>query len=473
MKQLATSIALLGFFPLVSACVDIEDDAALATESVSQEVISSELLSRGYGWGGQATGGAGGFHYVVTSTADDGSCGTLRYGVGLPGAKWITFDPQVFPASTKRSIWLASPLQVPSDTTIDGRGSWVSLRRAYRDDNVWWKLHGDPQTGTYECNMIEGADNKGPVVDIRGATNVILTNLDFYKTYPLGTVYYDDGDTDEIADDGWKNLDTVSAEQIDAQCYDDVVAIQFGSSEVWIDHSDFTHCGDECISVRAPNGDTASEVTISNNYFVNAWKAILLGAPKDMGAPDRMRILASVYQNRFVGVKYRQPRVEAAAAHIYNNLYEDWHGTAIHAHATASQELYEDRPDITAVRTRAMVEHNVFRAVTQTTGTTDVIHQAVRSVPIAVDAVLWSRSNRCTSNTTCANTSSFPSCSSPPWYFRCDAEHRGNLIQFSSSTSYSTAYNTLRPLAGSSRTTTNDVRNYPAYSCELENAPPF
>ena len=149
----------------VTGCVGTFDE--LDTAAIEQG-LTSNLIDQGFGFGGQATGGASGQLYVVTSTTDDGACGTLRYGVEqMPGATWIVFDPPVFPPTVKKAIYLNARLTVPSNTTIDGRGSWVSLRRTYDASNIYWTR---TSSGTYECNPLAGFPNKGPIVDIREVT---------------------------------------------------------------------------------------------------------------------------------------------------------------------------------------------------------------------------------------------------------------------------------------------------------------
>jgi len=451
MKQ--TTAGLLSFLAL-SACLD---DPELANES--QEItISSSLLGQGYGWGGQATGGGttGGFHYKVTSTADDGSCGTLRWGIDLARQNgqpiWVTFDATVFPASTKKAIWLNGPLDLPSNTTIDGRGSWVSLRRAYDGDRFWRYYRSKD---VFEC---DGGDST-PIIYVDGVSNVIVTNLEFIKTYPLGTSEMIDTNLDGVEDTAY-NLAGVDFYSIDAQCFGDMVEIRNGATEVWIDHSDFSRCGDECISVRHPAEDHKSEVTVSSNYIHDAWKGMLIGSGSDMSSTNQMQIAISVYQNRFVKVKNRQPQLTSAAGHVYNNVYEDYRATPVIANSIMDPDVLPARPDI-VVHTRAMVEHNVFRAVSWTGAPTRIMTSGDTAHE---DPVLWSRLNICTGGSTCTTTSSFPACNGS-WYFPCNTEHRGNLIALNGMT-YQQAVDRLRPLSGVKPTTANDVRsNYGAYSC--------
>lgn len=147
-------------------------------------------LSPATGFARGTTGGDAGAVYHVTS-ADDAlsnpAPGTLRYGLGLGGARWIVFD-------TDMTIALRGPVPVPSDTTIDGRGRRVVLTG-----------HG-----------VAG-------IQIYDATNVIL----------VGLTLRDFGDV----------ALTISNDPSDA------IDIQ-RSSSVWIDHNTLSHAGDKLISIE-------------------------------------------------------------------------------------------------------------------------------------------------------------------------------------------------------------------------------
>jgi pectate lyase len=109
---------------LISLCLGTHahaapDDAGCRTASADCPAVSSLLKSR-EGYGREATGGTGG-KMVVVSSADDAGPGTLRE--ALARAKrptWIRFSKDM-------AIELKSPLRVPSDVTIDGRGHQVDL----------------------------------------------------------------------------------------------------------------------------------------------------------------------------------------------------------------------------------------------------------------------------------------------------------------------------------------------------------
>src|SRR5690606_6114515 len=62
---------------------------------------------------------------VVTNTNDSGP-GSLRDALSQ-GNRWITFDKTAFPPNQERVITLTSGIQLPSNITIDGRGSQVRV----------------------------------------------------------------------------------------------------------------------------------------------------------------------------------------------------------------------------------------------------------------------------------------------------------------------------------------------------------
>lgn len=81
----------------------------------------ARLLEKREGYGQKATGGLGGVFVTVTSDADSGP-GTLRDALAPGGpARWIRFAPDI-------TITLKSQVRVPSNVTIDGRGSNVRIQ---------------------------------------------------------------------------------------------------------------------------------------------------------------------------------------------------------------------------------------------------------------------------------------------------------------------------------------------------------
>jgi pectate lyase len=258
------------------------------------------------GFGRGTTGGLGGRVYVVTSTADTEVYGTLHYGVErLVGPRWIVFHPNVFPPAVKTSIDPQRPLNVSgsrsddaNNLTIDGRGSWVSIRRSISWDDMeeHWFVAGtrtpwDPGDETtiapaYECHE---KDNVGPIVQIRSAKNIIITHIDFAKVRtgtppptPSMSVWLDD------------------------QCFDDMITVYNGDSErattyydrIWINNSEFRNCGDECVTVySASTAGIIAGVTLSRNLFANTHKGLMIGGARDQYASRRafIRIASSIH----------------------------------------------------------------------------------------------------------------------------------------------------------------------------------
>ncbi len=112
-------------------------------------------------------------------------------------------------------------------------------------------------------------------------------------------------------------------------------AIQLnGAHHVWIDHcelyssltvSDPAYTGeakdyyDGLLDIK--NG--ASFVTISNNYFHDHWKAILIGSGDDaVNAPTDAKIRVTVHHNYFKDISSRMPLIRYGKAHIFNNVFK-------------------------------------------------------------------------------------------------------------------------------------------------------
>jgi pectate lyase len=201
---------------------------------------------------------------------------------------------------------------------------------------------------------------------------------------------------------------------------------------IWINRSEFRDCGDECVAVTSSSSNgTLARVTVSHNLFAFTNKGLMITGGATPIPPLRMGLAASVYQNRFVSVMMRQPRVERAYADVFNNLYENWLSKAIDARDYS----------------RVMVEQNVFRSVTTPSGAWTYS---------GVDAHLWARNNvKSTSAITGTNRSPFPACSSAggPFYNDC------SVRMFSlSSTSYTVARDWVRARSGWAQAA-NDVRD--------------
>jgi pectate lyase len=411
-------------------------------------VVDSSLFdgNEPAGFAAGTTGGLGGRVYVVTSTADDGADGTLRYGVEtLTEARWIVFDPNVFPPNVKTTIDLQRPLQIigadnpaANNLTIDGRGSRVSLRRSVSwglmlgcwyeaGQPEWNRVCWDPDIpstygSAYECFKEPGA-KVGPLINIKSAKNIIITHIDFAKVRT-----------------GTPPPTPIGPHWLDDQCFEDMISVYNLASErdtqyydrIWINRSEFRDCGDECVAVTsASSNGYLARVTLSRNLFASTNKGLMISGGPEPLPPSTMGLAASVYQNRFVSVKMRQPRVELAYADVFNNLYENWLSKAIDA------QNYS----------RVTAEQNVFRSVTTASGAWTYS---------GVNAYLWARGNvKSDSAITGTSRSPFPACSSAggPFYNDCSVPMFGL-----SSTSYAAARDWVRARSGWAPTA-NDVRD--------------
>jgi pectate lyase len=393
-------------------------------------VERSSLFGQLWGFGGSTTGGLGGDIYVVNRTDDSGVEGTLRYGVeSLTGPTWIVFDATVFPPTTKTAINLTGSLSITErdNLTIDGRGSYVSLKRVVN------------------CRDQNKDDN---VVYIRSSKNIIITHIDFSRDYPEG------------------------ATSEEKKLCGDIITIDNRPSEIAtkyfdrisINQSDFYDCGDECIGITHFSTLTKAYVTISRNQFVGVYsrdeKGLLVGGDCEFPEPGPgYGIALSLYQNRFYNLQKRLPRIAHGYLRAYNNVFENWYSYGI----------------LASFDTRVMIEQNVFRSTAsarkkdawekiQDDGCCDEKYGDDNNDIWARNNTWWtySSSSQCPtppggSGTGSCTTSSFPACSSEggPWYYDC-SEPMFNIKGMS----YSNALSFLRSLAGW-KATNNDVRDPP------------
>ncbi|XP_006659283.2 probable pectate lyase 4 [Oryza brachyantha] len=218
--------------------------------------------------------GAGVAAYTVTDPSDDPvrpRPGTLRYGATvLPGKVWITFARDMH-------IRLAQPLFVKSFTAIDGRGADVHVA-------------GGAGIVLYHVN------------------DVIIHGLHVHdcRAQPPGRVVVPGG-------------------AVQASGSGDGDAIRLvASSKVWIDHNTLSRCEDGLLDVTVGSTD----VTVSNNWFHDHDKVMLLGHDDGFSTDRRMRV--TVAFNRFgPNVNQRMPRIRHGYAHVVNNLYDGWRDYAI------------------------------------------------------------------------------------------------------------------------------------------------
>ncbi|XP_044465290.1 pectate lyase 1-like [Mangifera indica] len=213
-------------------------------------------------------------YYIVTSSNDDPlnpKPGTLRYGATLISQKvWITFQRDMH-------IKLRKPLLISSFTTIDARGSRIHI-------------------SGIGCLLIYEANN------------VIIHGLYIHHCQPAGSGAVI-GPNSKIL-----NLGAIDSDAIR------LVA----ASKIWIDHNTLYKCQDGLIDVTL----SSTDITISNNWFKNQDKVMLLGHD-DMHASDKNMKVTVVFNHFGPNCNQRIPRVRYGFVHIANNLYQEWTSYAI------------------------------------------------------------------------------------------------------------------------------------------------
>ncbi|XP_058100011.1 pectate lyase 1-like [Magnolia sinica] len=230
-----------------------------------------QLATCSIGFAGKMTNnvGRGLTVYTVTDASDDPMKprqGTLRYGATmLKGKVWIKFQKDM-------QIKLEKPLLISSFTAIDGRGANVHI------------AHGT-------CFLLHEV------------TNVIIHGLHFHHCHKPNP--------GPVIGPGGKIV------QLGRQDGDAIAIV--GSTKIWIDHNTLYECHDGLLDVTRGSTD----VTISNNWFNNHDKVMLLGHDDGFVMDKRMRV--TVIFNRFgPNCHQRMPRVRHGYAHVTNNLYQGW-----------------------------------------------------------------------------------------------------------------------------------------------------
>ncbi|KAG9459483.1 hypothetical protein H6P81_003991 [Aristolochia fimbriata] len=239
-------------------------------------IRNREQLARcSVGYAGKMTNniGSGTRHYVVTDPSDDPvnpRPGTLRFGAtSIRGKVWITFRKDMV-------IKLRKPLLVSSFTVIDGRG--VNVQIAHGSCLVLYEVSNVIIHGLHIHHCEKPAP--GPVLSPKGVIN-------------MGAL---DGDAITL----------------------------IGSSKVWIDHNSLYECHDGLLDVTRGSTD----VTVSNNRFMNHDKVMLLGHDDQFVLDRKMKV--SILFNHFgPNVNQRIPRVRHGYAHVANNFYQGWGSYAI------------------------------------------------------------------------------------------------------------------------------------------------
>ncbi|KAK7380814.1 hypothetical protein VNO78_33333 [Psophocarpus tetragonolobus] len=231
----------------------------------------SQLATCSVGYVGKMTNNIGKdlIHYTVTDPSDDPinpKLGTLRYGASvIQGKVWITFQKDMH-------IKLEKPLLISSFTTIDGRGVNVDI-------------------ANNACLMISKA------------TNIIIHSIRVHHCKPQapGLVMGPKGKV-------------VPLGHMDGDAFRLVTA-----SKIWIDHNTLFDCQDGLLDVT--RGST--NVTISNNWFRNQDKVMLLGHDDGYVRDQNMKVTV-VYNHFGPNCNQRMPRIRHGYAHVVNNLYQGW-----------------------------------------------------------------------------------------------------------------------------------------------------
>ncbi|MFJ8080362.1 polysaccharide lyase family 1 protein [Streptomyces sp. NPDC096205] len=163
---------------------------------------------------------------------------------------------------------------------------------------------------------------KGASLQVRGADNVIVRNLELRDAYDCFPVWQPN--TGGLGD--WKTA------------YDNLWLA--GATHVWVDHvtaSDKGHPDEDEPAYFGRNylrhdglldiTNASDLVTVSWSRFLGHDKAMLIGN-SDSATADRGRLRVTLHHNQFESVVQRAPRVRFGQVHLYNNRYvvpEDAH----------------------------------------------------------------------------------------------------------------------------------------------------
>ncbi|KAG0562662.1 hypothetical protein KC19_9G163100 [Ceratodon purpureus] len=221
------------------------------------------------GAGRNAIGGRNGRIYVVTDSSDVDAAnptpGTLRYSAIQQEPLWIIFSQDM-------TIRLRNELILNSFKTIDGRG--------------------------FNVHIAGGAG-----LTLQSISNVIIHGVHIHGIVSTGPAAIRSSPT-HSGGRGRTDGDAVNI---------------YSSRDVWVDHCYFANGADGLVDVTM--GSTG--VTISNNYFTQHDKVILLGAHPQDTFDKGMRV--TVAFNHFgPGLIERLPRIRHGYVHVLNNFYEGW-----------------------------------------------------------------------------------------------------------------------------------------------------
>lgn len=241
---------------------------------------SATLLAERAGYGQRATGGDPNNVYRVTTLQDDGA-GSLRRALESNIAYWIVFD-------VSGHITLASPIDVRSNKTVDGRG---------RDILV-------------EGNLIFSDVRNVIVSDIR-----MKNELDGHCTQA--------GDVVTILGSG----------RADPAGYT--------SRDIWFNHVELFNGGDGLFDIRG-----GSRITVSWTHFHTHKKGLLNWSTREGDPAPGMRV--TYHHNFFDRISLRGPQFIFGRCHFYNNYQFEWYeygaGGLGGAHFLSENNIYQARP---------------------------------------------------------------------------------------------------------------------------------
>lgn len=206
--------------------------------------------------------------YVVTNANDSGA-GSLRDALSVSGRR-ITFT-----AGLTAVIGDITPLALPSNTTIDGRGADITIKQ------------------------VQG--NSTAAMLVSAVTNFIIRNLKYVR----------DGVNTSLGDQ---------------------LQISSAATVGWVDHCTFTGPpNDGCLDITQVSDDITMSwcrfTGVRGNTVLDHDTACLWGAGSDTGTPALCDITA--HHNYWYACEDRTPYYRQVNAYDFNNVREDW-GSAAH-----------------------------------------------------------------------------------------------------------------------------------------------
>lgn len=101
---------------------------------------------------------------------------------------------------------------------------------------------------------------------------------------------------------------------------DDSINIEEGSTNIWIDHNDFSNGFDGLVDIKRGS----DFITVSWNHFHDHDKTALLGHSDDNASQDEGHLRVTYHHNWFEGTNQRQPRARFGdPVHVFNNYYDN------------------------------------------------------------------------------------------------------------------------------------------------------